>query len=375
VTTQLAIATAHEDANRAIALAETIEDPVGRDWALCETAKRISRSDLNVAIELRLQASPGTDLARDLAALANTNLTESSGIATQTRISKAVKLIREHLEGKIRARALVFLLDDIAKHTPSLGDSLLPQILTDIPWLPMSHAKNKRLAELTARWGETASPPGRRARRSSASSRRTIPSENQELRAINAAIAKTHLDEHLERALGDLWMLSAKYDIPQPIAQEMLESIAAKVDQLQGSARERLIGELALKARDICTCPLWLRGFLARLLHMLQERNRLEEMYHIQAESHVIRAMSWLLSEDATAWWAFVCGALKEQSAHGSEHLMAATVAQWAVFESVIDTDALSELQTVYDQVDAFFDRLPNVLFDKSQSKERVQTS
>ena len=375
VSTQLAIATAHVDVNRAIGLAEAIQDPAGRSWALCETAKRVSHSDLNTAIELRLQASPGGDLSRDLAALVNANLTESSGIAAQTRISRAVKLIREHLEGEIRARALAFLLEDIAKFTPSLGNSLLPQILTDIPWLPMSHANNKRLIELTDRWGGTASPLGRRARRSSASSRRTIPSENQELRAIDAAIAKTHLDDHLERALGDLWMLSVKYDIPQSIAQEMLESIAAKVDQLQGSARERLIGELALKARDICTCPLWLRGFLARLLQMLQARNRLEEMYHIQAESHVIRAMSWLMSEDITAWWAFVCGTLKEQSAHGSEHLMAATVAQWAVFESVVGTDVLSELQTVYEQVDTFFDRLPTVLFDESQSTERVQTS
>ena len=42
---------------------------------------------------------------------------------------------------------------------------------------------------------------------------------------------------------------------------------------------------------------------------------------------------------------------------------MAVTMAQWAIFESIIDGQALDELQAAYDQIEAFFGRLPRILF------------
>jgi hypothetical protein len=369
-TTELAIAMAHHDPERAIALVRMIPNAAGRYLAVRELAPCIAASDLPRAIELRLQVSGFGDLPRDLAALVATNLAQPLNLPTQVRISQAAKLIGEHLAGTSEATALAFLLEHVAKQTPSLASAMLPQILTGIPWFRMAHSKDTRLAKLADLWGGTVRVADRYGQHSVASERTTLSSDSHEFCVLDAAIAKAHLDDHLETALEDLWMLSAEYYIPKPLAQKMLESIATKVGQLRGNARERLIGELALRAWDICESRAWLIGFLRHLMQMLQVVNRLDERDHIEAEIYVTRALSSALSDDTARWWAFVCEVLKEQAAHGSKHLMAATMAQWAVFESVIDGRVLDELQAAYDQIEAFFGRLPYVLFADLRPKE-----
>src|SRR5262249_52814483 len=148
--------------------------------------------------------------------------------------------------------------------------------------------------------------------------------EIKQLRDLEVKIDNLDRDDNeFDKALRDLYFSTLRYSLDESIIQLLLEVLARKIDSLQTSHRERLLGELAEKSIQIGRDRQWLLGFLTRLFQKLQHPERQTEREQVDAEIIIALALSSILSIDPSEWWVTFSAMLSQQATHGSDHVMA----------------------------------------------------
>ena len=102
---------------------------------------------------------------------------------------------------------------------------------------------------------------------------------------------------------------------------------------------------------------------MTRLFQKLQHPERQTERYQVDAEIKIALALGWILSIDPSEWWATFSAMVSQQATHGSDHVMAVTLAQWPLLQAVVGPDASTQLQEAYEAVRDRLGKLPSILF------------